>query len=245
MVCDDDCNFLCQRTIYTDMVARKGMANCAQVASDVNAHLITMSMLKDSFTGSYFDEKTALSTEGEKAALSCFAESKKRHTLVRLPLLYSGDAHFFQHLAMYLQNQKIYLTAGGSNIVPLIHSDDAASAIVDIAKDMLESQYPVTPLNNNKIFHVIPPKHSPTQADLLATLAATIGAPKPVKPFFPKLNDDEFACLALNFPSSSQAFYRAFPEWTAKYASFEEGFAQMASFWSMFEQTRKLLKTKT
>lgn len=174
------------RSIFTRDVASSGMVNVAEVARDCNAPLITTSLLSDVATGGFFDENEERFSEGESGARKVFEELRKRHVVMRFPLLYSGDSLFFQHLAAILQTGKLSLNGNGDNIIPLIHSDDAASAVVQVALDILNSKYPVTSVNQSKVYHAIPKSHFSTQAALLATLAATIGAPKLLKPFFPR-----------------------------------------------------------
>ncbi len=129
------------RVRFCDEVVAKGLPNVAEVVRQLGVrNLVSCSLLIGARPedDSFFDEESGPKSEAEEAARRALAgEAKTKHVMMRLAQVYSGDCQSMQALAVSLHEQKAAVLGGGSAWSQLVHSDDAAAALVAMATDMM------------------------------------------------------------------------------------------------------------
>lgn len=247
------------RSIFTDSVARDGARNVAEVAAVMGVRcLITTGFVwsQQPANDEPFDEQSPApeppppALQGEEMASEAVLRAKHRmhHIRLRFGHLYSGDSELWQLIATNLHNGSVPLIGGAKNQRPLIHTDDAVDAIMCVLADMETSTYPLTSLNNNKVYHVVDNAGGAPMAYILTTMAKALGAPAPksIMAWRAQLTITDPAMYRLIMSScvtKNARFCSDYPEWTLRYPTWDSGLAHLVTWWKAFPQTRHLVKT--
>jgi hypothetical protein len=129
------------RVRFCGEVAEAGLGHVAEVVRQLGVpRLVSCSLLRSAAPsdGSFFDEESVPLTAGEEKARAALDKSgDTRQVVVRLGEVYSGDGQAWQILAQALHEAKAPILGDGNGMRQVIHSDDAAAALVALATDML------------------------------------------------------------------------------------------------------------
>lgn len=234
------------------------MRNVAEVAAVLGVrYLITTGFVwsQQPWDDTPFDEESprpepaSAALQGEEMASEAVLRAKHRmhHIRLRFGHIYSGDSELWQLIANNLHSSTVPLVGGAKNQRPLIHTDDAVDAIMCVLADMEASSYPLTALNNNKVYHVVDNSAGVPLAYLLTAMAKAIGAPPPksMTSFRAQLvvtDPTQHRLLTSSCVTNSARFRAAYPEWTPRYPTWDHGLAHLVTWWRSFPQTRHLVK---
>jgi nucleoside-diphosphate-sugar epimerase len=217
-----------------DKIRRDGSKALLEAAGRVGArHYLFQSIVWVSrpHTASYFDENSpivynpvfASAADGEQFTKDAAAKHGFRYAILRAGFFYSADAVHIREAAQQLKARKLPVIGGGNAIWAMIHADDAARAYVDAVQT-----------NAQGVWHVV--DDEPLQVgDLLATLAAVVGAarPRPVPKWLARwLAGDRVVDYFTTSTRTSNVRLRRELGWQPKYAGFSAGVHQIAREWA-------------
>ena len=168
------------------------------------------------------DPINAAVAEAEHLAKAMAADGSLVTTTLRFGNFYSPDAWHTRYMGERLAERKMPVIGTGASTLAIIHSDDAASAVVSAA---------LRPRSG--IFHVVDNEPAPVR-DFLSTFAAKIGARPPghMSAALARLGAGRFTAEFFTIPmrTTSAPFREAFG-WAPKYPTYREGLDQVASEW--------------